>query len=101
MEKDEHARRLKRAMADKGIKREELADAVGKKPRTITNWTTAFSMPDESDRAKLRRIFPGYDAQGDPVEVAIRNSELLDYRQNLVIGEYQRHLHEQRRESSA
>jgi hypothetical protein len=71
---------------------------VEKKPRTITNWTSGTTMPDDIDREKLRNFFPGYDAEGDPVEVAIRSSDLQDWRQDAVLSFYKRNLHEQRSE---
>jgi hypothetical protein len=98
MEKREHGKRLASAMARKQVGREALADLVEKKPRTITNWTSGTTMPDDIDREKLRNFFPGYDAEGDPVEVAIRSSDLQDWRQDAVLSFYKRNLHEQRSE---
>lgn len=100
MDKQEHAARLRKAIAARGIGRRDLADAVSKKERTITNWTTGATLPDEIDREKLRRLFPGYDSQGDPVEVAVRGSELHEWRQDAVLSNYKKHLHEQRAEQA-
>lgn len=82
-------------MAAKGIAREGVADYVGVAIRTVTNWTTGKTMPDDSDRAVLRQMFPGYDSPGDPVEVAILHSELTEDRRYSLLGTYKRLLREQ------
>jgi len=101
MDKETHGARLRTAMAARGMTRKDLASMVNRGERTITNWTTAETLPDDTDRAKLRRIFPSYDDPGDPVEVAILGSELTDDRQFLLIGTYKRMLREQAGERDA
>lgn len=98
MDKEEHGRRLKAAMARQRMDRQAVADFVGVKPRTITNWTTGTTMPDDGDRVALRELFPGYDDGGDQVESAVRSSELIEWRQDAVLSTYKKHLHEQRAE---
>lgn len=101
-----HADALRRAIAEAeverghGVVRQEIMAATGKSYRAVGYWTSPTSpkMPSAADRAHLRKILGPYDAAGDPVEVAIRRSELAAWRQTDVIGTYQRHLHEQRRE---
>lgn len=101
MDKLEHGRRLKQAMARKGVGRDAVADAAGVKSRTVTNWTSGATMPSERERAALQVLFPGYDSIGDPVEVAVRSSELHEWRQDAVLSVYKRNLYEQRAEESA
>lgn len=101
MEKAEHGKRLKAAMAGRGMDRKAVEDAVGRGPRTVTNWTTGNTMPDDVDRAKLRKLFPGYDDPGDAVEVAVRGSALTEDRQYDVIATYKRLLREQAEGSRA
>lgn len=96
MDKAEHASRLRAAMAALGLDRQAISDATGKRPRSVTNWTTGAHMPDETDRAKLRRLLGDYDTPGDPVEIAVRASELTSDRQHDVIGYYLKRLREQR-----
>lgn len=93
----DHAERLRRAMAEHGIKAVTLADMVPTTTRTVGNWTSRKkpTMPKDTDLAKLRRIFGDYDRAGDPVETAIRRSDLIEWRQDTVIAFYKRNLHEQ------
>jgi transcriptional regulator with XRE-family HTH domain len=95
MDKQEHGSRLAAAMAGKGDLREVVADATGRDVRTVTNWTRGKTMPSAIERGVLRRLYPGYDEPGDPVEVAIMHSELTDDRRHTVIGAYKRLLREQ------
>lgn len=95
MNEAEHGRRLRDAMARKGLSRTTIADATNRGVRTVTNWTTGRTMPMPEDRAKLRRLMPGYDEDGDAVELAVRQSRLTEDRQYVVIGTYKRHLREQ------
>lgn len=99
MDKAEHALRLKAAMAEKGLRREQIADVAGVNVRTVTNWTTGKTSTPEHDRVKLRRLLGDYDTIGDPVEVALAKSELADWRQDAVRSVYRKHLHEQRSEA--
>jgi DNA-binding XRE family transcriptional regulator len=95
MEKAEHGARLKVAMARAGAQREVVADALGVASRTVTNWTTGKTMPQDTEREALRKLFPGYDDPGDPVEVAIMNSGLTEDRRYALVGTYKRMLREQ------
>lgn len=99
MDKAEHGRRLKSAMAARGFTREQIADATGVNVRTVTNWTTGKTSTPEMNKATLRRMLGEYDSTGDPVEVALSHSELTDWRQDAVRSAYRRHLHEQRSEA--
>lgn len=95
MDKVEHGSRLKVAMAARGMQREDVATAANVKARTVTNWTSGVTMPDDNDRATLRKLFPGYDDPGDPVEVAIMSSGLTEDRRHTLVGMYKRLLREQ------
>lgn len=95
MDKAEHGSRLKVAMARKGLDRKAVGDVVNVNPRTVTNWTTGQTMPSARERAALRDLMPGYDDVGDPVEVAIMNSELTEDRRFSLVGTYKRMLREQ------
>lgn len=98
MDKTEHGLRLKAAMSRRALDRSTVADAAGVKPRTVTNWTSGTTMPSEAERHILRRLLGDYDNPGDPVEVAVRASELHEWRQDAVLSTYKRNLHEQRGE---
>ena len=99
MDKVEHGRRLKAAMGSRGYDRQVVADATGVNKRTVTNWTSGSTMPSGLEREHLRRLLPGYDSQGDPVEVAVRSSELTEWRKDAVLSFYKRNLHEQQAEA--
>lgn len=100
MDKAEHAARLRAAMGNRGLDNTTVADSVGVQPRTVTNWRRGATLPSDTERAKLRNLLGPYDEYGDPVEVAIRNSGLVGFRQTKVIGYYQEQMHEQQRESA-
>lgn len=96
MNKEEHGERLARAIGAARLSRTAVADAAGVKPRTVTNWTSGATMPSERERDALRRILGHYDSEGDQVEIALRQSELTEDRQHIVLGTYKRLLREQR-----
>ena len=100
MDKAEHGRRLKAAMSRAGKDRQFVSDALNVGPRTVTNWTSGTTMPTPAQRDVLRKVLGRYDDEGDPVEVAVRGSELVEWRQDTVIGFYKRNLHEQREEAT-
>jgi transcriptional regulator with XRE-family HTH domain len=99
MDKREHGSALKAAMARRGYDRSAIADATGVQVRTVTNWTSGTTMPDARERDVLHRILGEYDHEGDPVEAAVRGSELTEWRQDAVLSFYKRNLHEQRAEA--
>lgn len=101
MNKQEHGTRLKAAMGLRRMSREDVALITGVKPRTVTNWTSGATMPSEAEKAALRKVLGDYDAAGDPVIVALSQSELVEWRQDAVKSTYKRHLSDQREEGSA
>lgn len=100
MDKRTHGLRLKAAMAANGIGRQAIAEATAVKVRTVTNWTSGATMPTERELVTLRKLLGPYDSMGDPVEVAIRASDLDEWRQDAVLSFYKRNLHEQRAEAA-
>lgn len=98
MEKQEHGTRLKVAMGQRGLSRKDVADATDVSARTVTNWTTGATMPSETEKAVLRRLLGHYDAAGDPVIVAIDQSDLAGFRKTKVKGFYEEQLYDQARE---
>lgn len=100
MDKQEHGTALKAAMARQGLDRQVVADAAGVGVRTVTNWTTGATLPSAREREVLHRLLGQYDQGGDPVEVAVRGSELTEWRQDAVLSFYKRNLHEQRAEAA-
>ncbi len=100
MDRAEHAKLLRRAMRQAGMQNGDLATALGKSTRSVTNWIslTDPKMPRETELEALRRLLPGYANGGDGVEASIARSELHAWRKASLIAEYQKHLHEQGRE---
>lgn len=96
MDKAEHGKRLRTAMAAQGKMRADISLATGVKSRTVTNWTTGHTMPSERERLALRSLLGPYDSTGDPVELAVRGSDLVEWRQDAVMSVYRRNLSEQR-----
>lgn len=88
-------------MAARGYDRQVIADATGVQLRTVTNWTSGSTMPSAIERNALRQLLGEYDAVGDQVEIAVKSSELHDWRQDAVLSFYKRNLHEQRGEEAA
>lgn len=101
MDKREHGSRLKAAMASRRYDRQVIADATGVQLRTVTNWTSGATMPSAAERVTLRKLLGEYDAMGDQVEIAVRSSELHEWRQDSVLSFYKKNLHEQRGEEAA
>lgn len=95
MDKAEHGPRLKAAMGRLRLSRQVVADAVGVKERTVTNWTSGQTMPSTGQLEVLRGLLGNYDSDGDPVEVAVGQSRLTDDRKHFVVGTYKRLLREQ------
>jgi transcriptional regulator with XRE-family HTH domain len=77
-----------------------LGDVVGVSGKSIRNYERNVYPPPPDKREALRRVLGEFDTEGDPVEVALRQSQLQPWRQAALIAEYQRHLHEQQREAT-
>lgn len=89
--------RLQAARKRAGIRSQEaLGDLVGVSGKTIRNYETGRTNPDADMRDKLREVLGHFDAAGDAVEVAIAQSELVDWRQDAVRSVYRKNLSEQR-----
>ena len=91
--------RLQAARKAAGYRTQEaLGDAIGVSGKTIRNYEGSRTRPDAGTLVNLRRLLGEFDVQGDPVEVAVRQSELIEWRQDAVLSTYKRNLHEQREE---
>ena len=89
--------RLQAARKSAGYRSQQaLGDLVGVSGKTIRNYETDAHLPPADMRQRLREVLGRFDADGDAVEVALANSELIDWRQDAVRAEYRRHLAEQR-----
>lgn len=90
-------KRLQAARKSAGFRTQEaLGDALGVSGRTVRNWEgDAYLVPVEH-RDALAKLVGNVFAEGDPVEVAIANSELDDWRQDAVRSVYRKNLAEQR-----
>lgn len=96
-----YGQRLAAARKRHGFKTQDsLADAVGVVGKTIRNYETGKTFPDLATREKLRDLLGAFDAAGDQVEVAVRQSALVEWRQDDTIAHYKRHLYEQAREEA-
>lgn len=83
------------------VSQESLGAAVGKSGRSIRNYEAGKSQPDVETLRQLRKVLGAFDAMGDPVEIAIDSSELIEWRRDAVKSFYKRNLHEQREERGA
>jgi transcriptional regulator with XRE-family HTH domain len=72
-----------------------LGNIIGLSARTIRSYESG-KVPDAATLDALRRIVGPFDADGDAVEVAVRQSALIEWRQDAVLSTYKRHLYEQR-----
>lgn len=91
--------RLQAARKAAGYRTQDsLGDAIGTSGKTIRNYEGDKYRPPADALAKLRRLLGEFDVEGDPVEVAVRQSELIEWRQDAVLSTYKRNLHEQREE---
>ena len=69
---------------------------LGVSDRTVRNWEGGATRPPPDMALRLREELGDFDSEGDPVEAAVRKSELTEDRQYDVIGYYKRRLREQR-----
>lgn len=98
MNSTDHAKLLRDAIATSAkYGRNDVADMTGRSYRTVSNWvsTTQPTMPEDKDKAILRRMFPGYDSSGDAVETALHRSPLIEWRRLRVLSFYKQQLSEQ------
>lgn len=80
-----------------------LGDAVGVSGKTIRNYEGNRTAPERIDPetlAKIRRLVGEFDLEGDPVEVALKQSRLVEDRQLEVLKTYKRELRYQDAEES-
>lgn len=92
-----YGKRLQAARKEAGYRTQEaLGDQIGRSGRAVRNWETGANTPDDAIKAELRRLLGPFDSEGDPVEVAIKQSGLTEDRQHDVIGYYLKRVREQR-----
>lgn len=87
--------RIKRLREERRWSQRTLGDLLGVTSKTISNWERDQHIPRASIGA-LEKAFRQPLESADPVESAVRNSELTEDRQTTVLGFYQRLLREQR-----
>lgn len=98
--RQEHADLLRKAIDEAGPgARQRVADVTGRSYRTVGNWAARAkpTMPSARERSLIRNVLGHYDAVGDRVERALRQSDLDEWRQDEVLSVYKRNLQEQER----
>lgn len=95
MDDVEYGQRLQVARKAKGLTQTALGDLIGRGSSMIRAYETGKVAVDPALRAELRRHLGSFDEEGDAVELAVRQSRLIGWRQSDVITTYQRHLFEQ------
>jgi transcriptional regulator with XRE-family HTH domain len=95
MDDREYGSRLQVARRAKGWTQQELADVIGRSSRMVRLYEKGEVSVDPALRRVLSDHLGDFDAEGDPVEVAVRRSRLVAWRQSDVVSTYQRHLFEQ------
>lgn len=96
MDEPTFGERLAAARRLKGFRTQEaLADLIGVSSRTIRNYETGKTKPDAGTLEALQKALGAFDRSGDPVEVAVRQSQLIEWRQDAVVSFYKRNLAEQ------
>lgn len=99
----ELGKRIKRLREQRRWTQEQVGDALGVHPKTVSNWESGRNVPRSSLGALEKLFGDALTADSeilDPVEAAIRASELHEWRQDRVLSEYKRNLHEQRAEAA-
>lgn len=104
MEIETLGERIRRLRESRRWTQDHMAELLAVSAKTVSNWESGRNSPRNSMGA-LRELFGdaldgGAPAEetGDAVEVAIKQSELIDWRQDEVRSVYRRNLHEQRGE---
>jgi transcriptional regulator with XRE-family HTH domain len=94
--------RIKRMREERHWSQEVLADYLGVSARAVGNWENDKNQP-RSRLGALEKVFKESleDRSGDPVEAAIRATELTEWRQDAVLSFYKRNLYEQREEQAS
>lgn len=96
--------RIRRLREQRRWSQQQLGDLLGVSTKSVSNWERGRNIPRNSMGA-LSELF-GVDIEApaagpaDPVEVALRQSELREWRQDRVLSEYKRNLYEQRTEAA-
>lgn len=93
--------RIRRLREQRRWSQQQLADALRVSTKTVSNWERGRNDPRNSLGA-IEQLF-GVDlsaepAVAEPVEAAVRASELHEWRQDEVLSVYKRNLQQQRAE---
>lgn len=78
-----------------------LADLLGVTSRTVGNWENDKGSPRSRLGALEKVLQAPLGPAADPVEQAVRGSELVEWRQDAVLSVYKRNIHEQRVEEAS
>lgn len=95
MDDVEYGERLQVARKAKGWTQAELGDVIGRSSRMVREYETGRRPVETALRDEIRRHLGDFDAEGDPVELAVKRTRLVEWRKSDVITTYQRHLFEQ------
>lgn len=95
MDDAEYGERLKVARKAKGWTQRDLGDLINRSSRMIRDYENGSRAVEPPLRAEIRRHLGDFDAEGDPVELAVKRTRLVEWRKSDVITTYQRHLFEQ------
>ncbi len=100
MDDEEFGRQLRAARKRAGYRTQQsLGDVVGVSGRMIRNYEAGKHL-EPSMRLRLAKVLGEFAVEGEPVEVAVRSSALVKWRQDAVLTEYERHKYEQGREAA-
>jgi transcriptional regulator with XRE-family HTH domain len=94
MDDVEFGERLRVARKAKGWSQQQLADAMKYSSRQIRAFEKGAPV-SEPLRVEMRRHLGDFDLEGDPVELAIDQTELVQWRKLDLKTAYQRHLFDQ------
>lgn len=94
MDDEQYGDLLRVTRKSQGWSQRELAEAVGYSERQIRSFEKGAHV-SQALRAKFRTYLGEFDVTGDPVEIAIDKSELIQWRKSDLKTAYQRHLFEQ------
>ena len=95
MDDAEYGERLEVARKAKGWNQTQLGMVIGRSARMVREYEKGRRRVEPALRELIRAELGDFDAEGDPVEIAVRRSRLIEWRQGDVITTYQRHLFEQ------
>lgn len=100
MDDEEYGRRLREARRRAGFKTQEmLGDRIGRSSKMVRNYEAGKHLTPEI-KAALEEVLGEFADEGDPVERAIRHSQLIKWRQDDLVSKYEKHVYDQSREEA-